>query len=148
MKTTKCYPQVGDDHDAPPPPYNPLYFSFKQVATQDDYDANASNQVEESKQQDTPVNLNLTSIFEEDDDGIFGGVSLFYFLINSAFSSLFPFLSILLHHNGFSASQIGVAYTAMFIVSTFSSTIWNALITERGKNKHCLLYTSPSPRDS
>jgi len=134
MKTTECYPQVGDDHTAPTtttPQYDEWCSNnFKQVATQNVLET----------EQNCAANHNLTSVFEEEEEGIFDGVRLFYFLINSAFYALLPFLSILIFRNGFSASQIGVFYTAVFLVSIFSSTIWNALLV--GKNKHVFMLVS------
>lgn len=84
---------------------------------------------------------NLTSIYEEEQDGLFGGISLFYFLIHSSFSALFPFLSIVLYHHGFSYSQIGTTYTIMFIVSCVSATGWR-YITDRLQTKHTVMLLS------
>ena len=84
---------------------------------------------------------NLTSIYEEEQDGLFGGISLFYFLIHSSFSALFPFLSLVLYHHGFTYSQIGTTYTIMFIISCISATAWR-YITDRMQTKHTVMLFS------
>uniref|UniRef100_A0A7M5UKN1 Major facilitator superfamily associated domain-containing protein n=1 Tax=Clytia hemisphaerica TaxID=252671 RepID=A0A7M5UKN1_9CNID len=111
-----------------PPPYNAI---FRQVKTQEDFSENES---------ESDVN-NLTSIYEEEQDGLFGGLSLFYFLLHSSFSALFPFLSIILHHRGLSYSQIGTVYTLMFLTSCLSSCIWTAIVRQ-AQIKHSVMLVS------
>ena len=113
-----------------PPPYNAI---FREVKTQEEQDFSEN-------ESESDVN-NLTSIYEEEQDGLFGGLSLFYFLLQSSFSALFPFLSVIFHHHGLSFSQIGTVYTLMFLTSCLASCIWAAIVRQT-QIKHTVMLVS------
>ena len=135
-----------------PPPYEEVY-QQEQYQTKDIQHHNGRAPTpptapgiegEESIDQEDTSHIeanNLTSIYEEEQDGLFGGISLFYFLIHSAFSALFPFLSVILYHHGFTYSQIGAVYTVTFFVSCCSATCWH-YVADRTQSKHTVMLFS------